>query len=154
MYDHKKDYEEYMSGAENFAHARLAKKLMDKKRKMKMMGGHSEEHESMADEMSESPAEQAHEAEMGTEKHPQMAAMLMVSKGKPSGSHGKQGSMHARQGMGGHDEEHESLADEMSESPAEQSMEAASGTEKHHKISIDVTPEELAQLKAMRSGKV
>ena len=91
MYDHKKDYEEYMGGAQDFAHARLAKKLMDKKRKMKMMGGHSEEHESMADEMSESPAEQ--------------------------------------------------------------SMEAAAGTEKHHKISIDVTPEELAQLKAMRSGK-
>lgn len=153
MYDHKKDYEEYMSGAQDFAHARLAKKLMDKKRKAKMMGGHSEEHESPADEAAESPEEQAHEAEIGAEKHPQVAAMLMVSKAKPAGAHGKQGSMHARQGMDGHDEEHETLADEMSESPAEQSMEAAAGTEKHGKISIDVTPEELAQLKAMRSAK-
>lgn len=109
-YDQKKDYEEYMSGAGDFAHARLAKKLIDQKReakKARAMGGGA-------------PMEDMESAAMGA----------------------------------GDEEASETVADEMSESPVDQDLEAASGTEMHEKMTIEVTPEEFAKLKAMRSGSM
>jgi hypothetical protein len=115
-YDPKKDYEEYTSGAQDFAHARLAKKLVDQKRQAKMGGG-----------MPMGPGPEGMGDAAGADE------ALMAN---------------------GDEEASESVVDEMSESPAEQSLEAAAGTEMHEKIPMELTPEEAAQIQAMRAGKM
>lgn len=118
-YDVKKDYEDYTSGAQDFAHARLAKKLVDRKR-----------------------AEKAARAGGGMPMGPGPNGM--------DDAGGADGALMAD----GDEEASESVVDEMSESPAEQSLEAAAGTEMHEKIPMELTPEEVAQIQAMRAGKM
>lgn len=110
-YDTGKDYEEFMGGAPEFAHAQIAKRLIDAKRKAKAMKG------------------------MG---------------GDPMGGDSHMGGAPDADPM---DEEmHETVTDELSESPAEQAHERAAGTEMHEKITMELTPEEAAKIQAMRSG--
>lgn len=108
-YDRNKHYEEYMGGAQDFAHARIAKNLVAKK-KAALAGDESGMGASAG---GDAGAPMADAAEMG-----------------------------------------ESAAAEAAETPAEQSLEAAAGTEGHEKLTVEVTPEEMAALEAMRSGKM
>lgn len=54
-YDVKADYAEYMGGANDFAHARMAKKLVDAKRAAKEQGGQDPHDADVLGEAGETP---------------------------------------------------------------------------------------------------
>lgn len=125
-YDRKADYGKFMGGVEDYSNATIAKRLVDKKRKALEGGGELAEAADAGG--TPTPDDMGGEAPLGGEEaSPDLAPDAM--------------------------ENAESPADEAMESPADQSMEAASGTEQHEKVMVEVTPEELAQLEMMRSGK-
>lgn len=115
-YDQGKHYEEYTGGAQDYAHARMAKRLVDQKMKARQMGGAPED-------MGGEPAEESPMAE-ASEELADAAPVASEGMGEPDG-------------------------DEMMSAGEPDGDEAPGG-----KITVELTPEELAHIKAMRAAKV